>query len=192
MTATPKREDNIDTYAYFCQEEPEVQVDPDDPAAGTYNAPAYEYSLGQGIEDGFLATYKVHRVRTTVDADGLRLEDAVEQGAEVLVPDDVQVQDLYTTPDFERVLSQARDDGALRIVIDCSGLNYISSAGLGLLVDAFRAVKPKGGELKVAAMTPAIADIFDILGFSKVIPVYDTVEDAVEAFGTEAEEGSPL
>jgi anti-sigma B factor antagonist len=100
--------------------------------------------------------------------------------------------DAHTTPDFERVLSQARDDGALRIVIDCSGLNYISSAGLGLLVDAFRAVKPKGGELKVAAMTPAIADIFDILGFSKVIPVYDTVEDAVEAFGTEAEEGSPL
>lgn len=102
MTATPKREDNIDTYAYFCEEEPEVQVDPNDPSAGSYNAPAYEYSLGQGIEDGFLATYKVHRVRTTVDADGLRMQDALEQGAEVFVPEDVEVQDLYTTPDFER------------------------------------------------------------------------------------------
>lgn len=99
--------------------------------------------------------------------------------------------DAHTAPNFERQLDQARNNGALRIVIDCSGLNYISSAGLGLLVDAYRAVKPEGGELKVAAMSPAIADIFDILGFSKVIPVYRTVEQALQAFGAQTEEGAP-
>jgi len=105
MTATPKREDNIDTYVYFCAEEPEVAVDPSDPSAGTYHAPAFEYSLGQGIEDGFLATYKVHRVRTTVDASGLRLEDALEQGAEVFIPEEAVVRDVYTTPQFEREIT---------------------------------------------------------------------------------------
>jgi type I site-specific restriction endonuclease len=72
---------------------------------GTWRAPAYEYSLGRGIEDGFLATYEVHRVRTTVDAAGLRLEDAVEQGAEVFVPADVDPRPVYTTPQFEREIT---------------------------------------------------------------------------------------
>jgi type I restriction enzyme R subunit len=105
MTATPKQDDNVDTYAYFCAEEPEVAIDPENPKRGTWRPPAYQYSLGQGIEDGFLATYKVHRVRTTIDAAGLRLEDAVEQGAEVFIPEDVEPREIYTTPQFEREIS---------------------------------------------------------------------------------------
>ena len=53
MTATPLREDNRDTYAYF-------------------GNPIYTYSLRQGIEDGFLAPYRVHRIITSVDAAGWR------------------------------------------------------------------------------------------------------------------------
>jgi type I restriction enzyme, R subunit len=53
MTATPLREDNRDTYLYF-------------------GNPLYEYSLRQGIEDGFLAPYRVHRVITEWDAAGWR------------------------------------------------------------------------------------------------------------------------
>ncbi len=51
MTATPLREDNRDTYVYF-------------------GNPIYEYSLRQGIDDGFLAPYRVHRVVTQWDAAG--------------------------------------------------------------------------------------------------------------------------
>jgi len=51
MTATPKRADNIDTYNYF-------------------GNPIYQYSLKQGIEDGFLAPYLVHRIITSADAEG--------------------------------------------------------------------------------------------------------------------------
>lgn len=105
MTATPKQDENIDTHAYFCAEEPEVAIDPERPERGTWRPPAYQYSLGRGIEDGFLATYKVHRVRTTVDATGLHLEDAAEQGAEVFIPEDVEPRALYTTPQFEREIT---------------------------------------------------------------------------------------
>ncbi|GBC78789.1 hypothetical protein HRbin08_02287 [bacterium HR08] len=105
MTATPKRDDNIDTYAYFCEEEPEVAIDPNDPTRGTWRPPAFQYSLGQGIEDGFLATYKVHVVRTTVDKEGLRLKDAEEQGAEVFLPEEVVPREIYTTPQFEREIT---------------------------------------------------------------------------------------
>lgn len=105
MTATPKQDDNIDTYAYFCAEEPEIAIDPARPERGTWRPPAYQYSLGRGIEDGFLATYKVHRVRTTVDASGLHLREALEQGAEVFIPEDVEPREVYTTPQFEREIT---------------------------------------------------------------------------------------
>jgi len=102
MTATPKQDENIDTYAYFCAEEPEIAIDPERREHGTWRPPAYQYSLGRGIEDGFLATYKVHRVRTTVDKAGLHLQEALEQGAEVFIPADVEPREVYTTPQFER------------------------------------------------------------------------------------------
>jgi len=91
MTATPKRDDNIDTYAYFCKE--------------NKGEPAYIYSLGQGIDDGFLATYRVHKVRTNVDKDGLHIEDAQSQGAEIYVPPDTELQDVYYMEEFEREIT---------------------------------------------------------------------------------------
>jgi len=86
MTATPKRDDNIDTYDYFGE-------------------PVYTYSLGQGIEDGFLATYRVHRVKTNVDRTGLHLRDAAAQGAEVFIPEDVEPREVYLTQQFEREIT---------------------------------------------------------------------------------------
>ena len=88
--------------AYFCSEEPEIRLDPDDPSKGTWKPPAYLYSLGQGIEDGFLATYKVHRVRTNVDKEGLHVQDAQLQGAEIYVPEEAELRNVYLTPQFER------------------------------------------------------------------------------------------
>jgi len=81
MTATPLREDSRDTYEYF-------------------GNPVYTYSLRQGIEDGFLAPYRVHRVITTVDAAGWRpSKDELDRYGRP-VPDDE-----YQTKDFERVIA---------------------------------------------------------------------------------------
>lgn len=81
MTATPRREDNVDTYTYF-------------------GDPLYEYSLAQGIADGFLAPYRVHRVITDYDAAGWRPTrgELDRYGREI--PDGE-----YQTRDFERVVA---------------------------------------------------------------------------------------
>jgi len=78
MTATPMREENRDTYLYF-------------------GNPVYQYSLRQGIDDGFLAPYRVHRIITQWDAAGWRpsKDDLDRYGREI--PDEE-----YTTADFER------------------------------------------------------------------------------------------
>ena len=81
MTATPLREESRDSYEYF-------------------GNPVYTYSLRQGIEDGFLAPYHVHRVITTVDAAGWRpSKDELDRYGRA-VPDDE-----YQTKDFERVVA---------------------------------------------------------------------------------------
>jgi type I restriction enzyme R subunit len=81
LTATPLREDNKDTYLYF-------------------KNPLYTYSLKQGIEDGFLAPYVVHRIVPEPDATGWRPQDGQVDDNGELIPDGI-----YTTPDFESTLS---------------------------------------------------------------------------------------
>ena len=95
MTATPLREDNRDTYLYF-------------------GNPIYAYSLRQGIEDGFLAPYRVHRVITEWDAAGWRPSkgDLDRYGREI--PDEE-----YQTKDFERVVAlRARTEAIARHLTD--------------------------------------------------------------------------
>lgn len=93
--------------------------------------------------------------------------------------------DAHTAPRFETALGEAIEQGHCHIVVDCSRLDYISSAGLGVLIETYRSVRARQGHLKIAAMSPAIADIFDILGFSKVIQAYPTVAEALASLQVE-------
>ncbi|MBX3735701.1 MAG: DEAD/DEAH box helicase family protein [Candidatus Didemnitutus sp.] len=81
MTATPLRDDNRDTYRYF-------------------GNPIYTYSLRQGIEDGFLAPYRVHRVVTEWDAAGWRPSAGDLDRYGRAIPDEE-----YQTQDFERAVA---------------------------------------------------------------------------------------
>ena len=81
LTATPLRDENTDSYQYF-------------------GKPVFEYSLKQGIEDGFLAPYRVHRVITEWDAAGWRPTQGELDRFGREIPDEE-----YQTKDFERVIS---------------------------------------------------------------------------------------
>lgn len=81
MTATPKRDETVDSYEYF-------------------GDPLYEYSLAQGIDDGFLAPYRVRRVVLSPDAHGWAPDEGQLDLFGKEIPDG-----LYTTNDFERVVS---------------------------------------------------------------------------------------
>jgi type I restriction enzyme R subunit len=95
LTATPKRKDNVDTYAYF-------------------GNPVYTYSLRQGIDDGFLAPYRVHRIITTYDATGWRPTKGELDRYGHEIPDEE-----YQTKDFERAVALlARTKAIARSVSD--------------------------------------------------------------------------
>jgi type I restriction enzyme R subunit len=95
LTATPKRRDNIDTYRYF-------------------GNPVYTYSLRQGIDDGFLAPYRVHRIITTYDATGWRPSQGEFDRYGREIPDEE-----YETKDFERIVAlKARTKAIGRSITD--------------------------------------------------------------------------
>lgn len=85
MTATPKREDNIDVYDYFGQ-------------------PVFEYSLGQAIDDGYLVPYKIYKIATNLYKRGLDISKAEE----VIYDDDIdptKIKDYYEPSEFEEAIT---------------------------------------------------------------------------------------
>jgi len=78
MTATPKRKDNADTYAYFGE-------------------PVYIYSLKEGINDGFLTPFKVKQITTTIDEYVYTPDDHLIEG-------EIEVGKIYTEDDFNKII----------------------------------------------------------------------------------------
>ena len=84
LTATPKRKDNVDTYAYFGE-------------------PVYKYSLKEGIQDGFLTPFKVKRIQTTIDEYVYASDDEVVDG-------EVEEGKIYEEKDFNKIIEiEARE-----------------------------------------------------------------------------------
>ena len=78
LTATPKRKDNVDTYAYF-------------------GDPVYIYSLKEGINDGFLTPFKVKQISTTLDDYVYTPDDTVVEG-------EIETGKRYTETDFNKII----------------------------------------------------------------------------------------
>ena len=93
LTATPKREHNVDTYKYF-------------------GDPVYIYSLKEGINDGFLTPFKVKRIKTTID-------DYIYTSDDYVIEGEIEEGKLYTEPDFNRIIEiKEREAKRVKIFMD--------------------------------------------------------------------------
>ncbi len=90
LTATPKRRDNVDTYAYF-------------------GDPVYVYSLIEGINDGFLTPFKVKQIATTLDEYVYAPDDKLIEG-------EIETGKLYTETDFNKII-EIREREAHRVKV---------------------------------------------------------------------------
>ncbi len=90
LTATPKRRDNVDTYAYFGE-------------------PVYVYSLRDGINDGFLTPFKVRQIATTLDEYVYTPDDQIVEG-------EIEVGRRYGERDFNRIIEiKAREEHRVKV-----------------------------------------------------------------------------
>lgn len=101
LTATPKRNDNTDTYKYF-------------------GDPVYTYSLKEGINDGYLTPFKVKRIQTTLD-------DYIYTSDDKLIEGEIEEGRIYTEPDFNRNI-EIKEREAKRVKIFMDDVNQNEKA----------------------------------------------------------------
>jgi len=91
--------------------------------------------------------------------------------------------DAYTASELEEAFAAIMEAGRFRIVFDMSEVNFISSVGLRVLIDAQRACKRfNRGEMVLASVSDQIARTLELAGFYTYFETYDTPLDAVGSF----------
>ncbi len=90
--------------------------------------------------------------------------------------------DAHTFPLLQSRLEKLVAEGDRAIVLDCAGLAYMSSAGLGVLKKMVKEIRGTGGDIRLAALSDKIHNIIELLGFSKIIQVFPTLDEAVASF----------
>ena len=87
--------------------------------------------------------------------------------------------DLSNADAFTTALSAALTESKAALILDLSNVDYISSAGLRSLMITLKASKAENKDFAVAALQPALTEIFSIARLSQVIPIFQTARDAV-------------
>jgi anti-sigma B factor antagonist len=90
--------------------------------------------------------------------------------------------DAHTAPDFENAVQQQIDAGHLKLIVDCQGLTYISSAGLGVFMSFLEEIRDAGGDIKICGPSPKVLQVFEILGFPAIFDMLPDVPSAVKRY----------
>lgn len=86
--------------------------------------------------------------------------------------------DVYTAPKLRERLVTLAEGGANRIIVDLSGVEFLDSTGLGVLVGALKRARAVDGALKLVCGTERILKIFRITGLHEVFAIYGSVPEA--------------
>ena len=89
--------------------------------------------------------------------------------------------DSSSAADAETTVKAVIDQGATRLLIDMSALDYISSAGLRVVLVAAKNMHKSGGAMAICGMSPSVHEVFEMTGFLKILKVYDRESEAKQA-----------
>ncbi len=89
--------------------------------------------------------------------------------------------DGESAPDLEDEFSSMIRDGSVRMLLDCSDMSYISSAGMRVFLLAAKRCQRAGGFLTIASLQPSCRSIIEMGGFNMLIDCYDSRDEALAA-----------
>ncbi len=90
--------------------------------------------------------------------------------------------DTQTSPDTQMQLTQLIEGGDKKILVNLEKLDYISSAGLRVLLAAAKQLKTADGELRICSLNEVVKEIYDISGFTTIFKVFGSDSEALEGF----------
>ena len=90
--------------------------------------------------------------------------------------------DSNTSPTFEEKVDDAIDKGAKLMIIDFENLEYLSSAGLRVILKTTKELKRQEGKLVLCSMADYVKEVFEISGFDSFLPITTSRDDALKLF----------
>ncbi|RRR72161.1 MAG: anti-sigma factor antagonist [Candidatus Viridilinea halotolerans] len=96
--------------------------------------------------------------------------------------------DAATSPQLKQQIDALFDEGRYRLVLDLAQLEYVSSPGLRVLIEARKRAREwkladlEGGDIRIANLPPRIREVFDLTGFTSLFEIFDDVTAAVGSF----------
>ena len=91
--------------------------------------------------------------------------------------------DSVTAPVLEKDLTELMAGEERFLVLDLGDLDYISSAGLRTILGVTKRLKEKQGRLLLASLKSMVREVFEISGFSSIIPIFESVDAAISSPG---------
>jgi anti-sigma B factor antagonist len=88
---------------------------------------------------------------------------------------------VSTAPEFSRALAAALGDGAGRVVLDLSAVEFIDSTGLSVLLNGLRRVTRRGGRMAIVCTNPTVLRLFEITRLDSTFDIHPTREAAIES-----------
>ncbi|MDR2543770.1 MAG: STAS domain-containing protein [Treponema sp.] len=99
--------------------------------------------------------------------------------------------DTYNSNFFQKRVQKAIESGFVRLIFQCSSLNYVSSTGIGSFTTFLKSVKPLGGDLVLLDIQPKVYEVFQLLGFSQFFNIRDNLSDSVQFFTSDHPQEKP-
>jgi anti-sigma B factor antagonist len=90
--------------------------------------------------------------------------------------------DTNSAPDAEKALAALVEGGATKILLNFEKLQFVSSAGLRVVLATAKKLKATGGQLQLCALNDIVEDIFEMSGFSTLFKIHKSVDEAVSGF----------
>jgi anti-sigma B factor antagonist len=110
------------------------------------------------------------------------MEISVTESGDVRILSFAGNLDTNTSPQAESEINGLIDAGAQKLLVNFESLDYISSAGLRILLATAKKLKASQGDLKICGLNETVQEVFDISGFATILSVTKTEEEALGAF----------
>jgi anti-anti-sigma factor len=90
--------------------------------------------------------------------------------------------DTNTAPEAQQHLDALQDDGVQKILVDFGAVDYVSSAGLRVLLATAKRLGGTGGSLRICGLNDTVNEVFEMSGFSMILSVFGSEEEALAGF----------
>jgi len=110
------------------------------------------------------------------------MEYSVAQHGSVSVVSVIGSLDALSAPGLTDFLTQQIQTENTRLVADLSALEYTSSAGLRVLLAAVKEARLRGGDVRLAGVTPQVNKVLAMSGFTNILKFYPDVDAAIASY----------